>query len=330
MTQTLVRLDRLALSAVNTGGRVCAKPTTTATEAKVVVTFPTNAATDYTLSATLSAWAATGVADASFSPTSTAWPGLSATNATSVVGKTVTWAAGDLSPGTLYCFQFAGGLTNANNNTESVAGNVTTQTAAAADIDTGYFSEGLASPAATGDQVAITGGTVPPIFTFSLSGNTDAFVSNLGLGGGVNTSGRNVNVATNAANGYIVWAKDTWDGGAGKGALKSATANFFLVGTAAVGSASRVPVANGVQDYGMGVSVTTNGSGTTVANANYIGGGANKIGTLDPVNYQPIAKSTAPTAGDVVQVIERASISTTTEAASDYADTVTIIGAGLF
>lgn len=326
MNQTLVRLDRLALSA-NTGGRVCAKPTTTATEASVAVTFPTNAATDYALSATLASWAATGVADANLS--AIAWPGLSATSATSVVGKTVTWTSSDLTVGQMYCFQFAGGLTNANNNTENVAGNVSTFTSTSTAIDTGYFSDGLASPAAIGDQVAITGGTVPPIFTFSLSGNTDAFTSNLGLSGPVATSGRNVSVATNAANGYMIWAKDTWNGGAGNGALKSATANFFLVGTAAVGTAART-IANGSQDYGMSVSVTTNGSGTTIPNAAYNSGGTGKVGTLDPVNYQQLSSATTATAADVVNVTERASMSTTTKSASDYADTITIVGAGLF
>ncbi len=328
MTNTLVRSDRLAFS-VTTGGRVCAKPTTANTEGKVVVTFPTNAATDYTLSATLATWAATGVADASLGTGAIAWPGLSATAATSVAGKVVTWASGDLTVGQLYCFTFAGGLTNANNNTETTAGNVTTQTAAAADIDTGYFSIGLASPATVGDQIAITGGTVPPIFTFSLSGNTDAFSGNLSLAAPVATAGKNINIATNAANGYVLWAKDTWDGGAGKGSLKSATANFFLVGSAAIGSASRT-IANGSQDYGMGVTVTTNGSGTTVPNAAY-DGASSKVGTLDASGaYQQIGKATTATAADVVNVIERASMSTTTKAASDYADTITIVGAGLF
>ncbi len=90
MTQTLVRSDRLAFS-VTTGGRVCAKPLSTAgaVEAKVQVTFPTNAATDYALSATLSAWAATGVTEPSLGAT-TAWPGLSATNWSSLVTVRIT------------------------------------------------------------------------------------------------------------------------------------------------------------------------------------------------------------------------------------------------
>ena len=325
--QTVVRLDRLAYSTA-TGGRVCAKATTTATETSVSVVFPTNAATDYTLSATVATWAATGVADASLG--ATAWPGLSSTAATSVSGKTVRWSSGDLTVGTLYCFQFAGGLTTANNNTENVNGTVTTETTGNAASDTGSYSIGLASGAVgVGDQVAITGGVVPPTFKFTLSGNTDAFTSNISLGTVASTTGRTITVITNAANGYVVWAKDANSGG-GLGALNSVTAgNYKLVGVSAIGTASRV-LANSVQDYGMGVSIGTNGSGTTTANAAYIDGGSSKVGTLDPVNYQPIASATTATGTDVMTVIERAASSTTTKAANDYADTITLTGAGLF
>jgi hypothetical protein len=326
MAETVVRLDRLAETTA-TGGNVCAKTTSATVETKVSVTFPTNAATDYALSATLTDWAATGVTDPSLG-TTTAWPGLSATAATTVSGHTVTWTSSDLTAGTLYCFHFAGGLTTANNNTENVSGNVTTADAGT-NSDVGNFSLGLAAGAAgQGDQIAITGATVPPIFTFALSGNTDVFASNLSLTATTATAGKNVTVSTNAANGYVVWAKDTFNSGSNIGALKSATANAYLVGSAAVGSASRTLI-NGTQDYGMGVTVTTNGSGTTAPLAAY-DGTTNKVGSLDPTGFQPIAKTVNSTATDVLSLIERATISTNTKAANDYADTITVVGAGLF
>lgn len=329
--QTVVRLDRLAFT-TSTGGRVCAKPTSAATQTSVAVTFPSNSPTDYTLSATVASWAATGVADASLG--ATAWPGLSATSATTVTGKTVTWPSTALTAGTLYCFQFAGGLTTANNNTENVNGTVVTQTTGNVTSDTGSFSIGLATgTVGTGDQVAITAGVVPPTFKFTLSGNTDAFTTNISLGTIASTTGRTITVITNAANGYVVWAKDANAGtgaSAGLGALNSVTAgNFKLVGTAAIGSASRT-LTTSVQDYGMGVSIGTNGSTTTAANAAYIDGGASKVGTLDATNYEPIASATTATGTDVMTVIERAASSTTTKAANDYADTITLVGAGLF
>ena len=333
MTQTLVRLDRLKFS-LPTGGLVCAKPVSAAAavEGKVLVTIPTNSATDYALSATTTNWVANGVAVDINGTTSTPWVGMSATNATTVAGKVVTWASGDLTPGTLYCFTFGTAttpLTNASNNTENVPGSVETQTTAAATIDKGFYSLGLAGAPANDDQVSISAVTVPPIFTFNLSGNTDAFTSNLSLAAITSTGGRNITVTTNAANGYVIWAKDL-NATASKGALKSATTNTFIEGFSAVGTAARTMLTT-QRDYGLGVSVTTNGSGTTIAHANYTTQAVgNKVGTLDAVNFQPIATATAGTNTDVINVIERATITATTTAASDYADTITFVGSGLF
>jgi len=323
LTKTLVRLDRLSYTTA-VGGRVCAQAATVGTEAKVAVTFPTAAATDYTLSATLANWAATGVADAALG--ASAWPGLSATNATSVSGHTVTWAAGDLTVGTLYCFQFAGGLTTANNNTENSPGNVQTQDAGSTPIDTGNFSIGLGNSGS--DQVAITGATVPPTFTFALSGTTDTFASNLKLNQWVATSGKTVTITTNAANGYVLWAKDFQNNG-NIGSLKSTTANSYITTASAVGSAAHT-YSVGAADYGLDASITTNGSATTTATAAYNGTGGTKIGVLDPVNFQQVATATAPTASDVITLVEKASAAVTTKAANDYADTITFVGAGLF
>ena len=338
LSQTIVRLNRLAYT-TNTGGRVCAKPATAGTETSVAVTFPTNAATDYVVNATPANWVATGVADTSLG--ATAWPNLSGTAATTVSGKVVTWtmsAGSAMAVGTLYCFDFnptnaANVLTTANNNTENTTGTVQTQTSGNTPLDTGSYSIGLASGAVgQGDQIAITGGTVPPTFKFTLSGNTDAFTGPLSLTAPVSTAGRNLTIITNAANGYVVWAKNTNAGtGAytGVGALRSVTAVFSLAGTAAVGTASRT-IANGSQDYGMGVTVTTNGSATAAATAAY-DGTTNKVGTLDPTGtFQPIARATSPTGTDVYNIFERASMSPTTEAATDYADTIYLTGAGLF
>jgi hypothetical protein len=328
MTQTLVRLDRLKFS-TTTGGLVCAKPATVGTEGKVILTIPTNNATDYSL-AVAGSWVATGVVANINGTSSTAWPGLSATAASNVTGKVVTWTAGDLTVGTLYCFTFGTTpLTNANNNTETTPGYVETQTAAAAQIDRGYYSIGLAGAAANDDQVSISNAVVPPIFTFALDANTDTFASNLSLTAIVSTSGRTITVSTNAANGYIIWAKDL-NSTASKGALKSATTNTYIEGASAVGTASRI-MTTGTRDYGMGIAFVTNGSGTATPHANYTTQGVGtKVGTLDAAAFQQIASATNGTSTDTYTVTERATISATTTAASDYADTITFVGAGLF
>lgn len=320
LTQTMVRLDRLKFSTL-TGGRVCAMTSTAATEGKVLVTFPTNNATDYSLAAA-GAWT---VNTTGLDATQTPWPGIA--NASSVSGKTVTFPSGDLTTGTLYCFNFAAALTTADNNTENTVGTIQTQTGAGAAIDTGNFSEGLA----VDDTITITNAVVPPFFNFDLSGNTDAFTSNLGTASVVSTSGRMVTVSTNAANGYIVWARDANDNGAGRGSLYSATANYYLNGNAAVGSGARSLVA-GTQDYGMGATITANPAGGVLSlNANYDStASTTKVGTLDPTGFQPIASSTGTASSDQVTVTERAAISGQTKAGSDYSDVITVVGAGLF
>ena len=321
LTQTMVRLDRLKFSTL-TSGRVCAKSANGATVGQVVVTFPTNSGTDYSLAAVGSWTVTTTNLDAG----QTAWPGI--TNATSVSGKAVTFTSGVMTNGTLYCFNFAAALTTASTNTETATGTVQTQTSGAVAIDTGNFSEGLS--ALGDDSIAITNAVVPPSFSFTLSANTDSFTTNLSTGSIVSTNGRIITVSTNAANGYILWAKDANNSGS-KGALFSSTANFYLVGSAAVGTAVRT-MTTGTQDYGMGAIKTANPSGGTLTmNTNYDSTGfTTKVGTLDPVKYEQIASSNGTASNDQVTVTERATVSGQTAAASDYGDVITVVGAGLF
>ena len=322
LTQTMVRLDRLKFSTL-TSGRVCAKSANAGTEGKVLVTFPTNSATDYTLAAAGSWTVSTTTLDAG----QTAWPGI--TTATLVSGKQVTFTSGDLtSSAALYCFNFAAALTTASNNTETATGTVATQTAAAAPLDSGSFSLGLA----TDDSIAITNTVVPPSFTFSLSANTDAFSSNLSTGSVVSTSGRDVTVSTNAANGYILYARNaSTNNSGGKGSLYSSTANFHIVGTSAVGTAVRTLV-GGTQDYGLGVTNISNPVADGYAvNGNYDSTASTvKVGTLDPTGLQPIASATGSASVDVTRLTERAAINGQTKAANDYGDVITVVGAGLF
>jgi hypothetical protein len=324
LSQTMVRLDRLKFSTA-TSGRVCAKTANAAgVEGKVLVTFPTNSGTDYALAAVGSWTVTTSPLDAG----QTAWPGI--TNATLVSGKTVTFTSGDLSTGVLYCFNFAAALTNASTNTETTTGTVVTQTAASGAIDSGSYSEGLASGG--DDSVAITNAVVPPSFTFSLSSNADSFVSPLSTGSVVSTNGRDVTISTNAAKGYILYARNAATNNVGgKGSLYSSTAAFHIVGSSAVGTTVRT-LSSGTPDYGLGVTTFANPvADGLVLNANYDStASVVKVGTLDPTGLQPIASATGSASADVIRLTERAAINGQTEAATDYGDTITVVGAGLF
>jgi hypothetical protein len=321
-----VRLDRMK-GGVTTGGRVCAKPDATnlaQTEAIVKVTFPTDSS-----AFTLAAAASWTVTTTGLEAGQTAWPGIG--TATNVTGMTVTFPSGDLTSSTnLYCFNFASTVTiPAAATTETSAGNVLTQTAAGAtDIDQTFWSFGTII---SNDQVVVTG-TVPPSFSFSFAGGSDPFVGNIvTTGNPTYTSGKSVTITTNAAGGWIIWAKSGTDNGGGKGSLNSATAaNYKVTNTGAVGSAAHT-FPDATENYGLGVTAFTDaGGGGTVSIPTAYDGTAFKGGTLDATAFQQIANANGTANGDVVTFKELAKATGTTPAASDYTDTITIIGAGVF
>jgi hypothetical protein len=324
--QAYVRLDRLKGGQV-TGGRVCAKPDATniaQTEAQVKVTFPTDSS-----AFTLAAAASWTVTTTGLEAGQTAWPSIG--TATNVTGMTVTFPSGDLTVSTnLYCFNFASTVTiPAAATTETSAGNVLTQTAAGAtDIDQTFYSFGTVI---SNDQVVVTG-TVPPSFTFSFTGGTDPFTANIvTTGNPTYTTGKTVTITTNAADGWIIWAKSGTDNGGGKGSLNSATAtNYKITNTAAVGAAAHT-FPDAAENYGLGVtSFTDAGGGGTVTIPAAYDGTAFKGGTLDATAFQQIATANGVANGDAVTFKELAKATGSTPAASDYTDTITIIGAGLF
>jgi hypothetical protein len=318
-----IRLDRMTATTA-TGGRVCANPATVATEASVQVTFPTTAATDYVVNATAGNWT---VNTTGLDTGQTAWPGIG--TATLVSGKTVTFPSTDLTVGTLYCFNFSGTNTLTTSSAglaESVRPNILTRTSAPANIDQTTVDLHIIS----NDQIAVSA-VVPPSFTFTLSGNTDSFTTDLSTTAVTSTSGRTVTITTNAPNGWVVWVRDLNNNGAGRGSLTSAIAGSYdIAGSTAVGAAAHT-LTTGTEDYGLGVTITTDagGGGTVTVDAAYVGTGS-QIGTLDPTGFRPVATANGTANGDVINLTERATIAGQTPAAADYSDTLTVVGAGRF
>ena len=304
LSAVTVRFDRMKVSTPTTG-TVCAKPASTATEGLVKVTFPTGytlgAAGTFTVDTTNTAWP-TGAA---------AWTGI--TTATNVTGQVVTFTSGDLTAATLYCF-------NWNNNTAvqvtasastTNVGAVETDTAGAALIDSAsYTTNSIAN-----DQIVVTA-TVPQAFSFALSGNTDAI--------GTITSGtvsssptpRTVTINTNAAGGYTVWARDLSTG------LLSASASNTIASTTPGSNSTLVGTTDG---YNTGV---VQSGGATVAAA-FVGGATGKGGGLN-TSLQTIATATAPATSHVLTLTTNVAVAGATKAATDYTDTITVVGAATF
>lgn len=309
LNQTFVRFDRMAISTATTG-TVCAKAATTATEADVQVVFPTGytlgIAATFTVNTTNLAWPTGG----------TAWPSIA--TATNVTSQTVTFPSGDLTVGTLYCFNWdnSAAVTTKSSATTSNTGTITTRDSVPTAIDTAGYSTATIS----NDQIVVTA-TVPAVFSFALSGNTDALGTLSSASVATSPTPRTATVNTNAKNGWMIWAKDLNTG------LASATAAATIASTT---PGSNSTLSAGTAGYNTGATSTqVGGSGTITVAAPFVGAGAGQGGGLD-TTLRTVASSggTADTA--VLTLKNNVAINATTPAASDYTDTITVIGAGLF
>ncbi len=309
LTQVLVRFDRMKVSTATTG-TVCAKPASIGVETTVKVDFPTG----YTLGA-FGTFTVAATNNPNWPAGAVNWIGI--LTATNVASQAVTFPSGDLTVGTLYCFDWtsstavsvkAGATTN--------TGVVTTQAAGPTTIDSSAFT----TVSIADDQIAVSA-SVPQTFSFTLSGNTDALGS-LGTGGvSVSPTPRTATVNTNAKNGWYVWAQDANTG------LNSPTAAKTIASTT---PGSNSTLSAGTEGYNTGVTQTqVSGSGTLSIPAAFVGGSVGKGGGLD-TSLRTVVSSNGTANTAVVTLTNNAAIATLTPSATDYADTITVVGAGLF
>ncbi len=309
LSQVEVRFDRMKISTATTG-TVCAKPATAGTEADVQVTFPTGytlgSAANFTVNTTNLAWPSGA----------SAWPSIA--TATNVTGQVATFPSGDLTVGTLYCFNWtnSAAVTVKSSATASNTGSVTTRTSVPATID----SSSYATASISDDQVVVTA-TVPSVFSFALSGNTDP-LGTLSTSSVVSSpTARTATVNTNAKNGWTVWAKDSNTG------LNSATTSTTIASTTPGSNSTLVAGTNG---YNTGVtSSQVGGAGTITVATAFDGTATGQGGGLD-TSLRALATSTGTADTAVLTIKNNVAINPTVPAASDYTDTITIIGAGLF
>lgn len=308
LTRTFVRFDRMKISQATTG-TVCAEPVTVGTEVDVQVVFPTGytlgAFGTFTVNTTNLAWPTGG----------TAWPGIG--TATNVTSQTVTFPSGDLTVGTLYCFNWTNTAAVAikGSATASNTGTVTTRASGPSTIDSGSYS----TASIADDQIVVTA-SVNQTFSFALSANTDA-LGTLTTGAVASSpTPRTATVNTNAKNGWNVWAQDSNTG------LTSTSASKTIASTTpGVGST----LSAGTEGYNTGVTQTqTSGTGTVTVTAAFAGSSATGAG-LD-TSLRTIVTSNGTANNAVITLTNNAAISATTPAATDYTDTITVVGAGLF
>ncbi len=342
-TEAFVRVDRHT-ELIATGGTICSKPTaatTGVTEDEVKITFPTKPGTDYVVNSTAANWTVTTtnlpVDPADGTTAATAWPSIA--TATNVSGKTVTFPSGDLTAGVFYCFNFAAALTNGS---AGAASTITGATLWTEEVTTNNIvnQTNWSTSVIANDQILVTA-VVPPNFSITLDGNTDAFTVNLDPAAIVSTGGRTISITTNAVGGWITWVKSATT--PSQPGLYSVTANYVVEsGRKTAGGVHEFVVGDpafdliaGREGYVLDVDTTTDApSGCTVtldpAYDSASGNGGGRLST----NFRPIARcvgaAPATSDGDVLTIFERATIRGGTPAGSDYSDTLTIVGAGNF
>ena len=248
----------------------------------------------------------------------TALPGtLSASSALQVV--TITGVT-NLTAAATYGFFLTSTVTN------GVAGQyvntVSTLTAGDAAID----SRQVTTRVIANDQIVITA-VVPPTFSIALAANTDAFTADLDTSSVVSSSGVAITLATNASNGWLMWIKATNAG------LLSTAASHTVSSTGDETDATPATVSAGTEQFVLDANLTTDsptgGTGTVTVAGEYNGATTSQGGTVT-TSYNQTASADGPTDNDVITLVARSAISGLTPAATDYAETVTVTGAGRF
>ncbi len=295
----------------------------------VLVVFTTSSATtaEATLRITLdSEWVSTTnfsttAGDYTVSTTSlpagvTAMPGIN--TATSVSGNTIVFPVTALATSTTYGFYITGGLILNPAASNTIIHNVFTADSGVVTLD----EKSVAVPTISADQISVTA-TVPPSFTFAL-GSTTAALGTLSSTAISSGAGNTLTITTNAGSGWNAWVRSANAG------LTSANVSYTIP-TAGSIDATPSTIAFGTEGYVLDVDLTTDaaGGGTVTIAGEYNGATVAQGGTLS-TSYQSIASANGVTNGDILTLIPRVAISGVTKAASDYADTLTVVGAGIF
>lgn len=327
LQKSVIRLNRMSVSQSNDNTLVIftVPAGNVASEDEVDVTFPSS--TYFTIAsptiATTNGTTCSADAAASGYASVSALPGTLVGAAT---GQTVkVTGVTNLSASTAYCYYITAGVSTASTAlpTTGTANEATIATKTSGSVDDSSVVT-LATVSSGDDQVAVSA-TVNPYFTFTLTANSDALGTLTPTGVSSSTTPSVVDIATNAKNGWIGWVNSANAG------LHSTTANKTI---ASAGTYDGTPssIASGTEGYGLDAHVftqsSTSGHGTVTIAPEYVGD-ASHVGTLSSANNL-FASSNGPTDGDTVTLTLRAAISALTPGATDYADTLTVVGAGNF
>jgi hypothetical protein len=225
-------------------------------------------------------------------------------------------SAGSLTAGTQYCI----GVTGSAVTNPSAAGIYSVAVADSLDSGSDYYPI-----LASGTNEAITvGASVSQAFTLTLGGTTDT-LGTLSTGSVISSAGVNATVSSNAAYGPTLFIYDTQSG------LHSTNAGH-LIASKSPNSATVQTIVTTTENYIANATYTGNTSGDTMTVAAPFAGTGGSGDGLSPYPSE-LAYATAtsgPTNAAIVNIKESATITNITPEASDYSDTVYIVGTGTF
>jgi hypothetical protein len=185
----------------------------------------------------------------------------------------------------------------------------------------GKFTQGSFGPGANA-------ATINPTFTFNLqtsSQSTPPFsvaIGTMNPGGSIVTSPNTVTttISTNSNNGALVYI---YDANAG---LKSTTANNYTINTVP----SQTDLGTLSEGYGaQGSSVGQTSGGPMELDSPY-NGTSNTVGVVNTIKRQFADSSAKPVTSGTASFLLKARAKTSTPAAGDYTDTITILATGSF
>jgi hypothetical protein len=350
LLRTIVRIDNMNASSATTGS-VCFQPANTATITQISVTFPTG----FTVSSTAGNWTVSTSQPGGVSSGQNYWPsgvaswpgGTLAYSSTS--SQTVNFSVSpgqSLTSANLYCFRWTNSAAITNPAAAvDLEGSVSTYVAGPTLQDSNNFALTVLACASApcGDNVTINA-TVPPIFEMTLSRNTISFGTNLAYAT-VNASENNptpangrvdATVITNARGGWIMWARE--DPGDPALGLTSTTTSHTIptVGwnTNAVTTESPGTAEQDALDVTTLPAIDTHctTAGPLAVDPEYnTAGTPGSDGGAFTADYAEIGTCAGGVSnGDGLRLSNHVAIKAITPAATDYTQTIDVVGAGNF
>lgn len=314
LSNTYVRLNRMQATTASSFRVVFTTSATPGSVDGVKIDFTT--AWTGSVNGTQSASSASCAADTG----ATALPGTLAASGDAVNKSVTVTGVTSLAASTAYCVDLTANDAVTNPAAGSYYVTVATQSAGTA-ID----SSRVNVPIVTNDSITVTA-SVPPTFSFALDANTTAFTAELSPGTKQTTTPRTLTINTNAKTGWVAWLRNSSANG-----LYSPSVNYSINPTTP-GTAVNESTAPSTEQYVWGVTGSTQAAGvgsTTLTGAYDATGGTNDGSGVDQ-SYRQIASGNGTTQDAVLTLKAAATISPITPAASDYSNTIQVIGAGNF